>query len=101
MIDHKVRRLPVIDGHDLVGIVSQADLAHQRRRGEGVHVGRLGEREHDRARDVVGLQGAAGRVLEEGRVDHPGLDQRDLDVRVGDLLAQRLPIAVTACLVHE
>jgi CBS domain-containing protein len=27
MADHKVRRLPVIDGHDLVGIVSQADLA--------------------------------------------------------------------------
>jgi CBS domain-containing protein len=27
MKDHKVRRLPVIDGHDLVGIVSLADLA--------------------------------------------------------------------------
>jgi CBS domain-containing protein len=27
MIEYKVRRLPVIDGHDLVGIVSQADLA--------------------------------------------------------------------------
>lgn len=27
MIDHKVRRLPVIDGHDLVGMVSQADVA--------------------------------------------------------------------------
>jgi CBS domain-containing protein len=27
MKDHKVRRLPVIDGHDLVGIVSIADLA--------------------------------------------------------------------------
>jgi CBS domain-containing protein len=27
MTKHKVRRLPVIDGHDLVGIVSQADLA--------------------------------------------------------------------------
>lgn len=27
MIDHKVRRLPVIDGHDLIGVVSQADLA--------------------------------------------------------------------------
>ena len=27
MADHKVRRLPVIDGHDLVGIVSFADLA--------------------------------------------------------------------------
>ena len=27
MIEHKVRRLPVIDGHDLVGIISQADLA--------------------------------------------------------------------------
>ena len=27
MTDHKVRRLPVIDGHDLVGIISQADLA--------------------------------------------------------------------------
>jgi CBS domain-containing protein len=27
MAEHKVRRLPVIDGHDLVGIVSQADLA--------------------------------------------------------------------------
>jgi len=24
---HKVRRLPVIDGHDLVGVVSQADVA--------------------------------------------------------------------------
>jgi CBS domain-containing protein len=27
MADHKVRRLPVIDGHELIGIVSQADLA--------------------------------------------------------------------------
>ena len=27
MKEHQVRRLPVIDGHDLVGIVSQADLA--------------------------------------------------------------------------
>ena len=27
MIDNKVRRLPVVDGHDLVGIVSQADIA--------------------------------------------------------------------------
>jgi len=27
MTDHKVRRLPVIDGHDLIGIVSQADVA--------------------------------------------------------------------------
>ena len=27
MKEHKVRRLPVIDGHDLIGIVSQADVA--------------------------------------------------------------------------
>ena len=27
MREHGVRRLPVIDGHDLVGIVSQADVA--------------------------------------------------------------------------
>src|SRR5688572_9131472 len=27
MSDHQVRRLPVIDGHDLVGILSQADIA--------------------------------------------------------------------------
>ena len=27
MKDHGVRRLPVIDGHDLVGMVSQADIA--------------------------------------------------------------------------
>ena len=27
MKEHKVRRLPVIDGHELVGIVSQGDLA--------------------------------------------------------------------------
>ena len=29
MKEHKVRRLPVIDGHDLIGIVSQGDLATQ------------------------------------------------------------------------
>jgi CBS domain-containing protein len=27
MKEHQIRRLPVIDGHDLVGIVSQADIA--------------------------------------------------------------------------
>jgi CBS domain-containing protein len=27
MAEHQVRRLPVIDGHDLVGMVSQADVA--------------------------------------------------------------------------
>lgn len=27
MKEHKVRRLPVIDGHDLVGMVAQADIA--------------------------------------------------------------------------
>jgi CBS domain-containing protein len=27
MAQHQVRRLPVIDGHDLVGIISQADIA--------------------------------------------------------------------------
>ncbi len=26
MTENKVRRLPVIDGHDLVGIISQADI---------------------------------------------------------------------------
>ncbi|MGA8117801.1 MAG: CBS domain-containing protein [Actinocatenispora sp.] len=27
MTEHQVRRLPVIDGHDLVGMVAQADIA--------------------------------------------------------------------------
>ncbi|HEU5265609.1 MAG TPA: CBS domain-containing protein [Jatrophihabitans sp.] len=27
MREHKVRRLPVIDGHDLVGIIALADVA--------------------------------------------------------------------------
>src|SRR3954470_20049315 len=27
MSEHKVRRLPVIDGHDLVGVIAQADIA--------------------------------------------------------------------------
>jgi CBS domain-containing protein len=27
MSEHQVRRLPVIDGHRLVGIISQADIA--------------------------------------------------------------------------
>jgi CBS domain-containing protein len=27
MTEHQVRRLPVIDGHDLVGILAQADIA--------------------------------------------------------------------------
>ena len=29
MQDYQVRRLPVIDGHDLVGIISQADIARE------------------------------------------------------------------------
>jgi CBS domain-containing protein len=29
MQKHQVRRLPVIDGHDLVGIISQADIARE------------------------------------------------------------------------
>lgn len=29
MKDYQVRRLPVIDGHDLVGIISQGDIARQ------------------------------------------------------------------------
>jgi CBS domain-containing protein len=29
MAEHKVRRLPVIDGHDLIGVVSQGDLAQE------------------------------------------------------------------------
>jgi CBS domain-containing protein len=29
MQDHQVRRLPVIDGHTLVGMISQADIAQQ------------------------------------------------------------------------
>lgn len=29
MIEKKVRRLPVIDGHKLIGVVSQADLAKE------------------------------------------------------------------------
>lgn len=40
MAEHQVRRLPVIDGHDLVGIVSQADLA---RTVDGEKVGDLVE----------------------------------------------------------
>ena len=27
MKEHKVRRLPVIDGHDLIGMLTQADVA--------------------------------------------------------------------------
>jgi CBS domain-containing protein len=27
MAEHQVRRLPVIDGHDLIGVISQADVA--------------------------------------------------------------------------
>ena len=29
MSEHQVRRLPVIDGHDLIGIISQADVAKE------------------------------------------------------------------------
>ncbi len=29
MKEHAVRRLPVIDGHELIGIISQGDLARE------------------------------------------------------------------------
>ena len=37
MTHHKVRRLPVIDGHRLIGVVSQADLAKE------IDSGKVGE----------------------------------------------------------
>jgi CBS domain-containing protein len=40
MIDHGVRRLPVIDGHQLIGMVSQADVAKNLPEGQ---VGKLVE----------------------------------------------------------
>lgn len=40
MAQHKVRRLPVIDGHELIGIVSQADIA---KHAEDDDIGRLVE----------------------------------------------------------
>lgn len=40
MTEHDVRRLPVIDGHDLVGMLSQADIA---RNLEGTRTGALVE----------------------------------------------------------
>lgn len=40
MAEHKVRRLPVIDGHEMIGIVSQADVAQHLDEGD---VGRLVE----------------------------------------------------------
>jgi len=46
MSDHKVRRLPVIDGHDLVGVVSIADLA--------------GSIEYDKVGDLVEAISATG-----------------------------------------
>jgi CBS domain-containing protein len=29
MAEHKVRRLPVIDGHEMIGVISQGDLANE------------------------------------------------------------------------
>jgi len=46
MSDNKVRRLPVIDGHDLVGVVSIADLA--------------GEIDDDKVGDLVEAISATG-----------------------------------------
>jgi CBS domain-containing protein len=37
MTSHKVRRLPVIDGHDLVGVVTLADLA------QNIDEGKIGD----------------------------------------------------------
>src|SRR5918999_6599081 len=56
-----------------------------------VHVRWLLEGVDDRPGDVVRLQRTvADRVVEERRVDHAGLDQRDLDVGVRDLGPQRV-----------
>ena len=56
MAEHKVRRLPVIDGHDLVGRREQADLAGASRGREGRRSGRgdLGYRLARRLADDAG-----------------------------------------------
>ena len=52
---------------------------------------RLADREHHRARDVLGVQRLdLRRVVEERRVDHPRLDQRHPHAGVVEVLAGRL-----------
>src|SRR3954452_13711901 len=55
-----------------------------------VHVWGLGDRVHHRTGDVVGLERARGLVVEERRVDHARLDQRDAHPGLVEVLAQRL-----------
>ena len=57
MSQHKVRRLPVIDGHDLVGIISQADIA--RNLPDDKIARRLQLVRRQRQRHVVHLHGRA------------------------------------------
>jgi CBS domain-containing protein len=54
MKEHGVRRLPVIDGHELIGIVSQADVARNLPEDKIGDLVEAKEIEHQAARNTAG-----------------------------------------------
>ena len=59
------------------------------------------QRVEDRARDVVVLERVGRALVEERRIDHPRLDQRDAHALPSSSRRAASPIAVTARLVTE
>ena len=89
MAKYKVRRLPVIDGHDLVGILAVADVARElgddRERGDGLH-------RQDRGLELVEVVEG----LDEEEVDATAFEQTGLLVEDGvRVLGARRTLQVT------
>ena len=91
MKEHKVRRLPVIDGHELVGIVSQGDLARNDGRGGGRRAGRddLGGRVAATKAHVPGPWMASGART---GADIHDVGPMSLETRGAALRGARLPL---------
>jgi len=89
MIEHRVNRLPVVRGEELVGIVTRADIVRAFFRTDAAIAREI--REDVIVRTALLQPGVVGVEVEQGEVTLDGQVDRRSEVRVIESLAARVP----------